>query len=88
MCAARTWDYVRLKALTLGYVLNIYIMGVGCLENSKNMTSTGVLGLETSRKHPKHHSFMFQTPQKHLKKVTLRPLRARKKFSRHSTPMM
>ena len=33
------------------------------------MTSTGVLGLETSWKHPKHHSFMFQTPQKHLEKT-------------------
>ena len=33
VCVARTWDYVRLKALTLGYVLNTHIMGVECLEN-------------------------------------------------------
>ena len=38
-------------------------------ENIKNVISTGVLGLETSWKHPKHHSFMFQTPQKHLEKI-------------------
>ena len=33
LCIVRTWDNVRLKALTLRYVLNISIMGVGSLEN-------------------------------------------------------
>ena len=32
VCVCRTWDDVRLRALTLRYVLNIYIMGVGSLE--------------------------------------------------------
>ena len=33
MCVVRTWENVRWKALTLGYVLNTHIMGVECLEN-------------------------------------------------------
>ena len=37
-------------------------------ENNKNMPSIGVLKLETRWIHPKHHPFMFQTPQKYLQK--------------------
>ena len=54
-------NYMRFEVLFQREKANFHILVMKIRENSYKVTSTGVLWLETSQRHLKRHSFMFQT---------------------------